>query len=476
MLLEQILRDDIGCAAYVIGSESAGEAAVVDPRIDMVDEILALLEREGMQLRYVIETHNHADHVAGHHQLAARTGATIAVSASAGVDYPHLGLQDGDELAIGEVRLRAIHSPGHRPEHIAIAVIDTSRGDDPWAVLTGDTLFIGDVARPDLAIAGQEGADALFDTLHERLLDLPEGTLVYPGHVSGSLCGRVSNRMTSTTIGFERRFNPALLIESRAEFIRYMNESLPERPPNMLRIVELNRGSEVLELRDPEPLTVADVQRLQAEGGQLLDLRPSADFAKGYIPGSIGIPLDGAQFQNRVGLAISADVPLILVTATEEAAKRATTALAVIGYTQIAGFLDGGIEAWREAGGELDQIPELSVAELHDALNGGSAKVQLVDVREPAEWEGDHIPGAIHIPFYRLADQVEQIDAARPVALVCGSGERSIVGASILKAHGVTDAQNVAGGMSAWNAAHLPTRRSLAMTGQADISGEGTTA
>mgnify|MGYP001469380641 CR=1 FL=1 len=205
MFFHQIVRQDIGCAAYIVGSTDAGEAAVIDPRIDMVDEIIGIAAQEALRIRYVIETHNHADHVAGHHQLAQRTGAAIAVHEAAGVNYPHRPLHDGEELALGEVRLRVLHTPGHRPEHIAIAAIDTTRGDEPWLVLTGDSLFIGDVARPDLAIDGREGAASLFHSLRQQLLRLPEGTMVYPGHVSGSLCGRMTNRMTGTTIGFERR-------------------------------------------------------------------------------------------------------------------------------------------------------------------------------------------------------------------------------------------------------------------------------
>ncbi|MDI3339627.1 MAG: rhodanese-like domain-containing protein [Sphaerobacter sp.] len=453
MILEQILRRDIGCAAYLVGSEAAGEAAVVDPRIDMVDEILALAAREGLRIRYVIETHNHADHVAGHHQLAARTGAAIAVHEAAGVAYPHRPLRDGDELALGEVRLRVIHTPGHRPEHIVLAVIDTSRGDEPWAVLTGDSLFIGDVARPDLAVDGREGAGTLFDSLHRHLLGLPEGTLVYPGHVAGSLCGRVSNRMTGTTIGFERRFNPALAIATRPDFVRYMSENLPERPPNMHRIVELNRGPAPLALHPAAPMDPAAARRLLDQGGQVLDVREPASFGQAHIPGAIGVWLDGAQFQNRVGLVVPVDTPLLLVAAASSAAARATTALAVIGYTNVVGYLAGGIDAWRAAGQPVAQIPSMTVAELQATRE----RLQVLDVREPGEWASGHIPGAIHIPFSRVAAQAAALDPQRPVAVICGSGERSMVAASLLRARGRDDVRNVAGGMAAWRAAGGPT-------------------
>ncbi|HEU5423759.1 MAG TPA: MBL fold metallo-hydrolase, partial [Nitrolancea sp.] len=341
MFFEQIVRQDIGCAAYIVGSNDAGAAAVVDPRIDMTGEILELLAREGLRLRYIVETHNHADHVAGHHELRARTGAEIAVHAAAGVDYPHRALRHGDELALGEVRLRVIHTPGHRPEHIALAVLDTSRAAEPWLVLTGDSLFIGDVARPDLAIDGREGAGALFHSLHQGLLELPEGTLVFPGHVAGSLCGRVNNRMTGTTIGFERRHNPALTITDEPAFVAYMTQSLPQRPPNMARIVRLNQSAEPLAQPALRLLSLDQLEPLRQDGATLLDVRSAAAFAAGHLPGSFSVDLHGGQFQNRVGLAVPLDRPLVLVAETEADAEAAARALAVIGVERIAGGLVG---------------------------------------------------------------------------------------------------------------------------------------
>ena len=278
-----------------------GVAAVVDPRIDMVDEILEIASREGLTIRYIIETHNHADHVSGHHRLSELTGAQIAVFKGGGAEYQHLPLEDGQELELGEVRLRILHTPGHRPEHIAVAAIDRTRGDKPWLVLTGDSLFIGDVARPDLAVDGKDGATALFQSLHEKLLELPEGTMVYPGHVAGSLCGRVNNRMTGTTIGFERTFNPALTITDQNEFVRYMNESLPERPPNMARIIRLNQSDEELQPASLRPLAADDIAQHQRRC-HAARRRSPAKFAAGHIPGAINVDLDGGQFQNRVGL------------------------------------------------------------------------------------------------------------------------------------------------------------------------------
>lgn len=461
MYFQQILRDDIGCAAYLVGSNDAGEAAVIDPRIDMVDEILDLVAREGLRLRYVIETHNHADHVSGHHELLARTGATIAVFEDAGVDYPHLALRDGEEIALGEVRLRVIHTPGHRPEHIAIAAIDTSRGPEPWLVMTGDSLFIGDVARPDLAIAGEAGAAALFHTLHDRLLGLPEGTLVYPGHVSGSLCGRVNNRMTGTSIGFERHFNPALAITSEPEFVRYMNENLPERPPNMGRIVELNRGAEAAGVSRPIAFSAEDVRHRVAGGATVLDVRSPEAFSGGHIPGAVGVWLDGSQFQNRVGLVLPAESPLILVTGAETEVGRAAAALAVIGFNRVDGYLAGGMHAWERAGHEVATLPQMTVAELHDLA--GEGRVQVLDVRETSEWRSGHVAGSVNVPFYRVTQGLDVLESGKTVAVICGGGERSVLAAGLLRRAGIDPVVNVVGGMDAWSAAGYSVAREFAL-------------
>ena len=463
MYFRQILRTDIGCAAYLVASDDTGLAAVVDPRIDMVDEILGLLEREGLTLRYIVETHNHADHVSGHHQLAEVTGATIAVSALAGVAYPHLPLHDGDELELGEVVLRAIHTPGHRPEHIVIAVIDRSRGSDPWLVLTGDTLFVGDVARPDLAVDGVEGAAALFDSLHQRLLQLPPGTLVFPGHVAGSLCGRVANRMTGTTIGFEASHNPALHIRDRDTFVRFMNENLPERPPNLSRIVELNRGAAVPRTGATTPLTPQRVRELLEQGATLLDVRSPAAFAASHIPGAISVALDGGQFQNRVGLVLPPDRPVVLVVERDEDARRAVLMLAVIGYDQVVGYLAGGMPAWERAGYPYRTLPVLTVHELARWLKERRF-VQVIDVRERSEWIEGHIEGARHIPFYRLLDALGQPDFSQPLVLICGSGTRSVLAGSLLQAHGFDHVYSVEGGMDAWRAAGYPVARGAAVS------------
>jgi glyoxylase-like metal-dependent hydrolase (beta-lactamase superfamily II)/rhodanese-related sulfurtransferase len=452
---EQIVRQDIGCAAYVVGSTDAGEAAVVDPRIDMVDEILAIVAREGMAIRYIIETHNHADHISGHARLSELTGATIALHKDGTAEYPHLALEDGQELTLGEVRLRVIHTPGHRPEHISIAAIDTTRGNDPWLVLTGDSLSIGDVARPDLAVDGHDGATALFHSLHEKLLQLPAGTMVYPGHVAGSLCGRVNNRMTGTTIGFERVFNPALTISDLTEFVRYMNESLPERPPNMARIVELNMSSECPEVADVHRLAIEEVVALQADEAHLLDVRSPAEFGAGHIPGAINVHLDGGQFQNRVGLVFPPGARLILITESDDEADRTVEALSVIGFTDIAGSVTGGMSRWEQSGQDYEATTGITAQELSELLDTDPS-LQIIDVRERNEWQEGHIAVAAPIPFHKVRNAAGSLDPTRPCAVICAGGTRSMIAASILQALGFTSVLNVEGGMGAWNAAHLP--------------------
>ncbi len=466
MYFEQLVRQDIGCASYVVGSTDAGLAAVIDPRIDMVDELLEIASREGLTIRYIIETHNHADHVSGHHRLSELTGADIAVHKDGGAEYAHLALEDGQELTLGEVQLRIMHTPGHRPEHIAIAAIDTTRGNEPWLVLTGDSLFIGDVARPDLAVDGKDGATALFQSLHHKLLQLPEGTMVYPGHVAGSLCGRVNNRMTGTTIGFERTFNPALTISDQTEFVAYMNESLPERPPNMARIVRLNMSDEELQPVSLHQLGVNDIAQHQADGAFVLDVRSPADFAAGHIPGAISVYLDGGQFQNRVGLVFPAAARLVLVAESDHQAHRAVDALLVIGFTNIDGYVTGGMQRWEQTGHDYVSTGDVTVHDLQERMKTDSNLIVL-DVRERSEWQEGHIESAASVPFYKVRSECENLDLNQTCAVICAGGIRSMIAASVLQAQGFTSVFNVEGGMDAWHSAHLPIVREQVAAGVA---------
>jgi hydroxyacylglutathione hydrolase len=454
MYFKQIVREDLGCASYIVGCPNAGTCAVVDPRLDMVDEILALTSAKGLRVTAVIETHNHADHISGHGELAERTGARIYVHERANVAFPHHNLKDGDELTFGVVKLRVMHTPGHRPEHIALAVSDTSRGEDPWLVLTGDSLFIGDVARPDLAVPGVEGAEALYESLFKRLLSLDDGVEVYPAHVAGSLCGRGMNAKTSSTIGFERKHNPALASSSRAEFVRALNENLPQRPPNMQAIVERNRSDYThhAPVLTPCALNPAAFQQEMEAGALAIDTRPPEQFAQGHIPGALHVYLHGSAFATRVGFVAPPESSLLLIVEKEADLREALAQLSVVGYDRVSGFLAEGMKSWRAAGLPVQTLEQLSV----EQLNRQRVHLNVLDVRDPGEWEAGHLEGAVHMPFYAIEQHFGKLDATQPLAIVCGSGQRSAIAASILQRHGFRHIFNVVGGMEAWEKAGLP--------------------
>ncbi len=451
MYFKQLVKEDLGCASYIVGCINTGVCAVVDPRLDMVDDILALAEAKGMQVTAVIETHNHADHISGHGEIARRTGAEIYIHELADVAYPHQNLKDGNELRFGVAKLHVIHTPGHRPEHIALAVSDTSRSDDPWLVLTGDSLFIGDVARPDLAMSGEQGAAALYSSIFERLLQLEDGVEVYPAHVAGSLCGRGMNAKTSSTIGFERKHNPAVTPRSRAEFIHDINENLPRRPPNMFNIVARNRSDYVHAEAplDPRPLDLRTFQHEMARGALVIDTRSPHQFGEGHIPGAICVFVHGSAFPTRVGFVAPPQSRLLLVVKDERDLVEATTELAVVGFDSILGYLDGGMEAWREAELPLQSLEQITVGDLHALQHD----LQVLDVRDPNEWQEWHIKDAIHIPYYDIEQHLQALNPAQPMAVVCGSGQRSTIACSLLQRHGFAQLFNVDGGMEAWDEA-----------------------
>ncbi len=448
MYFKQLVKEDLGCATYIVGCTTAGVCAVVDPRLDTVDDILELAAARGMRVTAVIETHNHADHISGHGEIARRTGATICIHELAEAGYPHEKLKDGDELEFGVAKLRVIHTPGHRPEHIALAVSDTSRSDDPWLVLTGDSLFIGDVARPDLAVPGEKGANALYDSIFDRLLQLEDGVEVYPAHVAGSLCGRGMSARTSSTIGYERKHNPAVVPRPRSTFIADINENLPERPPNMFNIVERNRGdySHQASPLAPLPHEPLAFQREVEGGGLVVDTRSPTQFGEGHIPGALQVYLRGSAFATRVGFVASPKSRLLLVVKDERDLHDAVVQLAVVGFDQVVGYLDGGMSAWQEAGLPVQQLEQMPVERLHSLRH----ELNILDVRDEDEWEEGHIRGARHIPYYSIEQHIKELDDSRPLGVLCASGQRSALACSILQRHGFTELFNVEGGMDAW--------------------------
>ncbi|HVB75142.1 MAG TPA: MBL fold metallo-hydrolase [Ktedonobacteraceae bacterium] len=463
MYFKQLVKEDLGCASYIVGCPNAQVCAVVDPRLDMVDDILEMADAKGMAVAAVIETHNHADHISGHGEIARRTGADIYVHEDAHAEYAHKNLKDGDELHFGVVKMRVIHTPGHRPEHIALAVADTSRGEDPWLVLTGDSLFIGDVARPDLAVPGEEGASLLFDSIFDCLLKFDDGVEVYPAHVAGSLCGRGMNAKTSSTIGFERKYNTAAAPRSRATFVRDMNENLPQRPPNMSNIVERNRldyaNAETPLI--PRPLDAQAFQREIRNGALVIDTRSPHQFAAGHIPGTLHVWLRGSAFPTRVGFVASPESRLLLVVHDENDLRDAVTQLAVVGYDQVIGYLHGGISAWLEAELPTQALEQISVEQLHEMHHN----LHVLDVRDPGEWDEGHIEAAMHVPYYFVEQALHDDNNAlnnfsdRPLAVICGSGQRSTIACALLQKYSFARLFNVIGGMDEWNSQGLPINK-----------------
>ncbi len=452
MFFKQFYLGCLAQASYMIGD--GGEAAVVDPKRD-VDEYLEEAEKQGLRIRHVIETHLHADFVSGHRELAARTGAKIYFGAKAGATFDHVPVREGDEIRMGSVALRFLETPGHTPESVSVVVVDQSKGEQPEAVLTGDTLFIGDVGRPDLLgarMSAEELAGLLYDSLHGKLLALPDSTRVYPAHGAGSLCGRNISNETSSTIGEQRRFNYALKPIAKEEFVRMMTADLPEAPAYFSRDVAINREGApgLAELPEPQALSANEVAKRQGEGAIVLDTRPAAGYGTAHVPGSLHIGLSG-QFASWAGALIPAETPIVLVAEDPERVSEARTRLARVGLENVAGYLEDGIPAWEAAGRPLASTEQIAVDELHDRLREGAA-VSVLDVRRPMEWEAGHIVQARHLPLSELAPRAGELEKTTPLAVVCASGYRSSIATSLLERQGFRRLSNVVGGMNAWTA------------------------
>jgi len=446
----------LGClahASYLIGSE--GEAAVIDPQRD-VAQYLNEAEAQGLKIKYVIETHLHADFVSGHRELAARTGAEIVFGQLAGATFPHRAVKDGDEINIGKVRLRMLETPGHTPESICILVIEPDVSDRPLKVLTGDTLFIGDVGRPDLAggkgYTPQAMAAMMYDSLHGKLLQLDDPVEVYPAHGAGSMCGRNLSTETSSTIGDQRKFNYALKPMSKDEFVSMMTTDLPEAPAYFSRDAEINRGgaASLEALPRPQALTPQTVFELAQQGHVILDVRAASDFGAGHVPGAINIGL-GGQFAMWAGSLIPLTAPIVLVAESEEQVDEAAIRLARVGIEGLKGYLSGGILAWAESSLAVAAVPQITVAELKE-LATSEGELQIIDVRRPAEYDGGHVPMAITAPLssMRHSAAILNLSPAKTTAVICAGGYRSSAATSILEQLGFTDLLNVSGGTSAW--------------------------
>jgi len=452
----------LGClaqASYLIGSE--GEAVVVDPRRD-VEEYLADAEAQGLAIKYVVETHLHADFVSGHRELAERTGATIVFGARAGAALPHRAVRDGDEIRVGKVTLRILETPGHTPESLSVLVTDGEAPSEPPLVLTGDTLFIGDVGRPDLAgsygYSAQEMAAMLYDSLHGKLLMLPDAAAVYPAHGAGSLCGRNISKETSSTIGHERRTNYALQPMSKEEFVRLATVDLPELPEYFGRDVAINReGARPLSDRPlPPALEPATLAARAGAGAQLLDVRSAAAFGTGHVPGSWSIGLAG-QFASWGARLLDPQREIVVVAEDEAGVAEATMRLSRVGLENVTGHLAHGLVSWHAAGFPVERLPQWPVDELRARLEQDAPRLQVLDVRRPSEHASGRVPGALNIPLDRLEHESGALDRSRPTAVICASGYRSSTACSLLRRQGFESLHNVVGGTSAWITAGFPT-------------------
>jgi hydroxyacylglutathione hydrolase len=429
VLFRQFVDDDLGCASYLIGDDDSGEAVVVDPSY-AIEPYLEGAEDKGMRITRVLETHTHADHVSGHGRFALEHGVPVSIHAAAEPEYPFDPLEDGRLIELGQVCVRVIHTPGHRPEHCAFAVIDGERADEPWLVLTGDSLFVGTAARPDLAVEAAEGARDLYQSL-KRLLELPDGVEVHPGHVSGSLCGSNMSSKRSTTIGFERRFNHSVG-EGEDEFVA---ESIRAgvKPANMDRIVELNRGPFI---GAPEP-----IQPLNGGGtGAILDVRSAEDFAAGHARGAINVAVDAGGFATKAAFALPPGERVVIHAATEEQAERVARGLRSVGIFDLAGYLLGPPSQEQTGYVEIDELDQVLSSE----------DVEVIDVREPHERDEGYIAGSRHIPYRLVREWADDLQGGKPLVVICSSGSRATVAASVLVAAGIEARPVLHGGVQDW--------------------------
>ncbi len=457
MILEQYYLGCLAHASYLVADERSGDAVVVDPQRD-VEQYLEDAERLGCQIGHVILTHFHADFVAGHLELRERVGATIHLGARAKADYAFEPMGDGDVMQLGGLRLEVLETPGHSPESISILVFDPTHSElEPYAVLTGDTLFIGDVGRPDLrASLGWSAEDLgsmLYDSVHRKLAGLPDDTLVYPAHGAGSLCGKNLSTDTVSTIGVQRSYNYAMQPMSRERFIEIVTTDQPDAPGYFTYDAVLNASEhptldQALE-RELTPLTLEQALALAGEGAQLLDTREAARFEGAHLGGSLNVGLGGS-FATWSGTLLDHDRPIVVIAEPGREAEAATR-LGRIGFDNVAGYLSGGMQQVEESGARVARTERITAGSLAEASRGPGAPL-VIDVRAPGEWEAGHIDGAINVPLSRLADELDELPADRLVVVYCASGYRSGIAASLLRRAGRTEVADLVGGLEAWKA------------------------
>jgi hydroxyacylglutathione hydrolase len=452
----QVERFYLGClahASYMIASE--GAAAIIDPQRD-VGLYMETAANNGWRIDHIIETHLHADFVSGHLELAARTGARIYLGAGSGAEFSHRAVVDGDEIEFGGCRLRFLQTPGHTPESICIVMTDLSRPDHPRKVFTGDTLFVGDVGRPDLSPSHtpQQLAELLYLSLHEKLLTLPDDTEIFPAHGAGSLCGRQMSNESSSTIGKQRQTNYALLAKNSKEFVHLLTDNLPARPEYFAIDAALNRrGAAPLSALPPmAALSAAEVLRLQKEGTVVVDTRPAMEFAVAHVPGSVHIALTG-QYASWAARILGLDTNLLIVAEDDEHARESQMRLARVGIENVVGHLADGVIGWIKSGVELEYIPQISAHEFAELREQGTESLAVLDVREPSEVSAGAIENSIAIPLGQLRSRTSELDRAKLWVVCCRGGYRSSIATSLLRRAGIRNIANLTGGYEAWKTA-----------------------
>ena len=465
MILKQYYLGCLAHASYLLGDERSATAIIVDPQRD-IQQYLDDAARLGLHIRHVFLTHFHADFIAGHLELRDQCGAIIHLGSQAKAEYPFDAMRDGDSLGFPGLRLQVLETPGHTIESISLLVYDLEKDSQhPHAILTGDTLFIGDVGRPDLrASLGWTATDLggrLYDSLYNKILPLPDSTLVYPAHGAGSLCGKNLSSDTVSTLGDQRRFNYALQPMSKDAFIALVTADQPEAPAYFTYDAILNTRERTTLDKNLEqvfrPIDLAEILRLGDSGAQLLDVRDPAEYAIGHLAGSLNIGL-GGQYATWAGTLLDRAKPIVLIAEPgreHEAALR----LGRIGFDHVLGFLSGGMAALATRPDLVWPTPRLSAPLAAEEL-ATPAPPLILDIRNPREWEAKHIPGSLNIPLAHLRERIAELPASRPLLVHCAGGYRSSIAASILHQHGLTHLTELAGGLAAWEAAQLPLARS----------------
>jgi glyoxylase-like metal-dependent hydrolase (beta-lactamase superfamily II)/rhodanese-related sulfurtransferase len=458
MYFKQIVTPGLGCFSYIIGCPAAREMVVIDPKRD-VQDYLDISRDEGMRITHVIDTHVHADHVTGTHELKSHTGCDIMMFETSPVEYEFTPLEEGQKLTVGNAGLEILHTPGHTPDSISILVTDFSRGQEPWIILTGDVLFVGDIGRPDLVGKAKldEQINNLYNSLYVKLSKYPEYLEVFPAHGAGSLCGRGMSSKQNSTLGFERKFNPMLAFDTYEEFHLAMSQEFPARPKSFTHIISTNaKGVPLLE-RCPMDLAMEPdgFEKKMLAGAIVLDVRDTASYAGYHIPGSLNIGLSDSP-ATWVGTVVAPTEDLLLVVNGREDYDSMRTELHRIGYDNIYGYLRGGISSWVYSGRPIEKLSIDSAQELHQLLEQGE-KPSIVDVRTPGELAQGHIPGSVHIPLSDILSGDFELSEDGHHIFYCASGYRSNIAASYLQQRGYWDVRALAGGFLPWIRAGYPT-------------------